>query len=41
MEVYKLVRLVDRKVLKRNFSGENLDALCRRYSVSTVKTLAL
>ncbi len=41
MEVYKLVSLVDRKVLKRYFSGENLDALCRRYGVSTVETLAL
>ncbi|MCX4334895.1 MAG: hypothetical protein OSJ55_08455 [Bacteroidales bacterium] len=41
MEVYKLVRLVDRKVLWRYFIGEDLDALCHRYGVSTVKTLAL
>ncbi len=41
MEVYKQVRLLDCKVLWRYFIGEDLDSLCRRYSVSTVKTLSL
>lgn len=41
MEVSKLVRQVDRKVLKRYFSGENLDVLCRRYGVSRSRVLSL
>ena len=41
MELSKLVRLVDRKVMKHYFSGENLNCLCRYYYVSRTCILSL
>ncbi len=41
MELSILVRLVDRKVMKHYFSGENLNCLCRYYYVSRTCILSL